>query len=52
MLASAKVDFCPCDDMGQELFDANIDLAYFILHKYFPWYANDEDAKQICLIGL
>ena len=38
--------------MGQELFDANIDLAYFILHKYFPWYANDEDAKQICLIGL
>lgn len=38
--------------MGQELFNANMDLAYFILHKYFPWYGNDEDAKQICLIGL
>ncbi|MDD3393933.1 MAG: sigma-70 family RNA polymerase sigma factor [Anaerotignum sp.] len=38
--------------MGQELFNANMDLAYFLLHKYFPWYGNDEDAKQICLIGL
>ncbi len=38
--------------MGQELFNANMDLAYFILHKYFPWYGNDEDAKQICLMGL
>ncbi|MEA5057476.1 MAG: sigma-70 family RNA polymerase sigma factor [Anaerotignum propionicum] len=38
--------------MGQELFNANMDLAYYILHKYFPWYGNDEDAKQICLIGL
>ncbi|WP_312044780.1 sigma-70 family RNA polymerase sigma factor [Anaerotignum sp.] len=38
--------------MGQELFNDNMDLAYFILRRYFPWYKNDEDAKQICLIGL
>ncbi|KXL52007.1 RNA polymerase sigma-35 factor precursor [Anaerotignum neopropionicum] len=38
--------------MEQELFNNNMDLTYFLLHKYFPWYANDEDAKQICLIGL
>ncbi|WP_312060407.1 sigma-70 family RNA polymerase sigma factor [Anaerotignum sp.] len=38
--------------MGQELFNANMDLAYFILRRYFPWYKNDEDSKQICLIGL
>lgn len=38
--------------MEQELFNTNINLAYFVLHKYFPWYGNDEDAKQICLIAL
>lgn len=38
--------------MKQELFSDNMDLAYFILRKYFPWYKNDEDARQICLIGL
>lgn len=38
--------------MEQELFNTNINLAYFTLRKYFPWYADDEDVKQICLIGL
>lgn len=38
--------------MEQELFNTSINLAYFILHKYFPRYGHDEDAKQICLMGL
>lgn len=32
--------------------DGNENLAYFILRKYFPLYANDDDYRQEALIGL
>lgn len=38
--------------MENELFNNSINFAYFILHKYFPQYVQNEDAKQACLIGL
>lgn len=30
----------------------NMNLVYFTIRKYFPQYANDEDIKQIGMIGL
>ena len=30
----------------------NMKLVYFVMRKYFPAYANDEDVKQVGMIGL
>jgi len=35
-----------------EMFNANEKLAFYIVNKYFKQYQNDDDIKQIALIGL
>ena len=37
---------------AKELFSENIKFAYWVLNRYYPGYVNNEEAKQICLIGL
>lgn len=36
----------------QELIEDNMKLVYFVLHKYYPTYVNDEDIKQVGMVGL
>jgi len=35
-----------------ELFRKNTKLAYYTLHRYIPKYSQDEDMKQVALLGL
>lgn len=35
-----------------KLFEENMNFAYFVLWKYYPQFAEDEDMKQEALIGL
>lgn len=36
----------------QELIEDNIKLVYFVLNRYYPNFANDEDLQQIGMVGL
>lgn len=36
----------------EELYKANENLVYFVLHKKFPQYAHDEDMQQVAKIAL
>lgn len=36
----------------EQLFHENLELAYFILWKHYPTFAQDEDLKQEALLGL
>lgn len=36
----------------EKMIEENKNLTYFTLNKYFPKYSNDEDMKEIALIGL
>lgn len=36
----------------EELFESHIRLVYWVLYRYFPSIAEDEDMRQLALIGL
>lgn len=36
----------------QELIENNMNLVYFVIHKYYPTFSNDEDLKQVGMLGL
>ena len=46
------VDAMQTENKAQELFDSNQSLAYYILHKNYPRYTQDEDLRQDALLGL
>lgn len=35
-----------------KLIEDNMNLVYYIIHKYYPTYRNDEDLKQVGMLGL
>lgn len=35
-----------------KLIEDNMNLVYHIIHKYYPTYRNDEDLKQVGMVGL
>lgn len=38
--------------MKNQLIEDNMNLVYYLIHKYYPTYANDEDIVQAGMLGL
>lgn len=39
-------------DKQTKLVEDNMDLVYFLIHRYYPNLSNDDDLKQVGMIGL
>lgn len=56
MTTTSPSTLCEVEDMkrteAEQLFHKNIKLAYHVLHRNYPMFAQDEDMKQEALLGL